>query len=149
MSLRLVPVDRDTAIDFIRRHHRHNEPSFQWKFGVGVEDASGELVGVAIAGRPVAKALDTGFTVEILRCCTDGARNASSRLYGALCRAAFALGYTKVITYTLAQEPGISLLAAGFENEAITKGGSWSRKRRPRVDKAPTCPKHRWAKEKP
>ena len=37
------------------------------------------LCGVAICGRPVARYLDDGLTLEILRCCTDGTYNACSK----------------------------------------------------------------------
>lgn len=60
------PVDPDAspladtireAKAFVRRHHRHNMPPLSWKFGVGLE-RDGELIGVAMAGRPVARPLD-------------------------------------------------------------------------------------------
>lgn len=146
--LKLVPLDFATARDFIRERHRHHCPTKSWKFGVGVVDASGELVGVAVAGRPVARGLDDGLTLEVTRCCTDGARNAPSRLYGAITRAAFALGYERVVTYTLASEAGASLRAAGFEDDGATKGGSWSCASRPREDRAPIEPKRRWLKKR-
>jgi hypothetical protein len=41
------------------------------KFAVGAS-VDGKLVGVAIAGRPVARRLDDGKTLEVLRVCTDG-----------------------------------------------------------------------------
>jgi hypothetical protein len=109
--LKLVPIDLADAKEYVWARHRHLGPSRGWKFGVAVENEAGELVGVAIAGRPVAGALDDGRTLEVTRCCTDGARNAPSKLYGAICRAAFALGYSKVVTYTLDEEPGTSLTA--------------------------------------
>jgi hypothetical protein len=70
-------------------------------------------------------------------------------LYGALSRAAFALSYRKVIAYTLGSEPGTSLIAAVFEQEATTRGGSWSRKGRPRSDDQPLEAKRRWARSRP
>lgn len=82
-------------------------------FACGVEE-NGELVGVAIASRPTQYKLDDGRTMEITRVCSDGTPNACSKLYAALCRAASAIGYERAITYTLAEEPGTSLRAAGF-----------------------------------
>ena len=56
-------------------------------------------------GRPVSRYLDDGLTLEVNRLCTTGAENACSMLYGAAARAARAMGYQKIITYTLDTEP--------------------------------------------
>lgn len=70
--------------------------------------------------------LDDGLTLEITRNCTDGTRNACSMLYGACCRAAKALGYKRVITYTLQSEPGTSLKASNWiKTEENAGGGVW------------------------
>ena len=61
-------------------------------------------MGVAICGRPVARRLDDGYTLEVNRLCTDGTPNACSILYAAAYRAARAMGYNKVITYILDTE---------------------------------------------
>jgi hypothetical protein len=114
VSLRIVPVDLQTANDFVRRLHRHSRPVVGHKFAVGVEDADGVLHGVAILGRPVARLLDDGKAAEITRLCTDGTRNACSMLYGAARRAARAMGHAPIYTYTLPDEGGASLRAAGF-----------------------------------
>ena len=106
----------------------------------------GKLVGIAQVGRPVARALDDGKTCEVIRLCTDGADNACSFLYARAARIAAAMGYEKIITYILEEEPGTSLKAAGWEKEAPVAGRSWSCKSRPREDHAPTCNKTRWAK---
>ena len=110
--LKIRPITLKQAKSFVREHHRHNKPPVGWKFGVGLVDASGTLVGVATAGRPVARAL--AGALEVNRTCTTGARNANSMLYGAIRRAGVALGYTKIYTYTQAEESGCSLRAAGF-----------------------------------
>ena len=112
--LRIVPCDLKTANEFVKQLHRHNKPVVGHKFSVAVADADGVLRGVAIIGRPVARLLDDGESVEITRMCTDGARNACSMLYGAARKAAKALGYKRVFTYTLPEEGGASLRAAGF-----------------------------------
>jgi hypothetical protein len=114
MTLTLVPVTQAQAKAFITAHHRHNKPSVGWKFGVGVATSDGELVGVAMVGRPVARSYDDGYTLEVNRTATDGHRNANSMLYGACTRATFALGYTRLITYTQHDETGASLRAAGW-----------------------------------
>jgi hypothetical protein len=92
----------------------------------------------------VARALDNGWTLEVTRCCTDSTPHAASMLYAAAWRAAKALGYTRLITYTLISEPGTSLKAAGWKTLYTTDGGSWNCPSRPRVDKAPTVQKHLW-----
>ena len=142
--LSLVPMALAEANEYVRLHHRHNVPVRGCKFCVGVVSEAGGLRGVAIAGRPVARSLDNGRTLEILRVCTDGTANAPSMLYGACRRAGKALGYTRIVTYTMEDEGGASLRAAGFQLDAKTKGGSWSCPSRPRTDKASTRPKFRW-----
>lgn len=143
MRLEVVPITIAEAQAFIEQHHRHSGVPAGAKFAVAV--AEGAVVhGVATCGRPVARMLQDGWTVEITRCCTDGTRNACSMLYGACRRAALALGYRRVITYTLATEHGASLRAAGFRVVADTRPQSWNRRTRPRVDHRPAQAKLRW-----
>ena len=115
-SLRIRPVTFADAKRFVIDHHRHNKPPVGHKFSVGVEQ-DGKLCGVAMAGRPVARALDDGKTLEVNRTCTDGTPNANSMLYGAVWRAAKAMGYERCVTYTQADETGASLRAAGWVRE--------------------------------
>jgi len=143
MALRLTPVTWPEATAFITEHHRHHTPPRGWKFGVAVTDGT-DVRGVITVGRPVARHLDDGVTLEVTRCCTDGARNAASMLYGAAWRAAKALGYQRLVTYTLDTEPGTTLRAAGWRLVGRTSGGSWDCPSRPRVDVNPTQPKLRW-----
>lgn len=151
-DLQLVPITFRQARAFVAAHHRHNDPPHHWKWGVGLQNGRG-LVGVAIASHPVARHQDDGFTIEISRVCTLGDENANSRLYGAVLRAAKALGYRRAITYTLPSESGASLKAVGFTMDAEQPGGSWSRPSRPRVTenlfgetKYELGPKYRWIK---
>lgn len=113
MTLRVVPVSFAEASTFVRLLHRHHAPPPGMKFALGVADGD-QLVGVAMCGRPVARHLDDGLTIEVNRTATDGTRNANSMLYGAAWRAAKALGYRRIITYTQAGESGSSLKAAGW-----------------------------------
>ena len=99
---------------------------------------------MAIVGRPTARMSDDGLTLEVVRVATDGTKNACSALYGACRRAVFALGYKKLITYTLPEEGGASLRGAGWKLIGEAGGGSWNRKDRPRVDKHPLQKKIRW-----
>lgn len=121
------------------------KPTAGHRWSIGVIDVGLTLRGVAIAGRPVARGLDDGMTLEILRVCTDGTPNACSALYGACRRIAKEFGHPKVITYTLDSESGISLRAAGWQSDGTIRGHSWNSPGRPRIDKAPTCDKQRWS----
>lgn len=134
-TLRLVPVDWETAQGFCRSWHRHHKrppPGHIFRTGVAADDL---LVGVAIVGRPVAQAFQDGFTLEVNRTVTDGYPNANSMLYGAAARAGFALGYRRIVTYTQQGESGASLRAAGWRviaERPARKG--WSSPSRPRED---------------
>jgi hypothetical protein len=143
MTLELQPITYEEACEFIRLHHRHHLPPQGWKFGIAVNDGA-KVVGVITVGRPVARMLDNGWTLEVTRCCTDGTRNAASMLYGAAWRAAKAMGYRRLITYTLVEEPGTSLKAAGWKAIGEIRGHSWNMPGRPRVDKHPTGQKTLW-----
>ena len=146
MPLNIVPVTLDEANEFVRQHHRHHSPVPGAKFCVAVANED-RIVGVAIVGRPVARRLDDGWTLEVNRTCTDGTKNANSMLYGACRRACFSLGYRKLITYTLPSESGVSLTAAGWKLIGEAGGGSWSRKDRQRVDTHPLQVKLKWEVE--
>jgi hypothetical protein len=110
VKLALAPITLREARAYVAANHRHHEAPAGGLFAIGVTD--GERVrGIAIVGRPVARMLQDDFTAEVTRLCTDGARNACSMLYGAAWRAARALGYRRLITYTLPSEGGASLRA--------------------------------------
>ena len=115
MPLSIVPVGWSEAQDFVRSFHRHNKPPIGHVFSVGVSDGA-ELVGVAICGRPVARMLDDGQTLEVTRCCVNESapKGACSFLYSRAWRAARALGWSRLITYTLQSEGGASLRGAGW-----------------------------------
>jgi hypothetical protein len=132
--LEIVPLSLKQAQGFVAQHHRHNKPPIGHKFSLGVM-VDGALVGVAVAGRPVARALDDGRTLEVTRTCTDGTPNANSKLYGAVTRAAKAMGYKRLVTYTQADETGASLRASGWKAQAaLAPRAGWSCASRPRND---------------
>lgn len=142
--LELVPVSISDARAFVGQVHRHHPPPVSGKFAIGVGSA-GEMVGVAIVGRPVSRMLDDGWTVEVTRVAVrDGFRNACSMLYGAAWRAARAMGFRRCVTYTLDSEAGTSLKAAGWKIVGEVRGRSWSCTSRPRVDRHPLQGKLRW-----
>lgn len=143
--LQVTPVTLREANAFIAEHHRHHRPVRGCRFCLAVASDS-RIVGVAIVGRPVSRVLDDGRTAEVTRTCTDGTTNANSMLYGACWRAAKAIGYARLITYTLPEESGASLRAAGYRLVGKAGGGSWSCPSRPRQDLHPTQVKWRWEK---
>jgi len=126
MSLAVHPITLREACQFIAAHHRHNKPPRGHKFSISARDGE-QLVGVATAGRPIARHFDDGLTLEVNRTCTDGTRNANSLLYGAIWRAAKAMGYRRCITYTQADESGASLRAAGWVRvKELEPRASWA-----------------------
>lgn len=134
--LRIVPVRFEDACGFVAMWHRHHQPPVGHKFSMGVVTPDDKLVGVAMVGRPVARHYDDGLTLEVNRSATDGTPNANSALYGAAWRAAKALGYCRLITYTQDGETGASLRGAGWRVVARrppTNG--WSVPSRPREDR--------------
>ena len=135
-QLRIVPITFEDACGFVAMWHRHHQPPVGHKFSIGVVDPDDRLVGVAMVGRPVARSFDDGLTLEVNRTATDGTPNANSALYGAAWRAAKALGYRRLITYTQASESGASLRGAGWRvvAERPARPG-WNMPSRPRDDR--------------
>lgn len=147
VRLRLSPISLEEANAYVTEHHRHHDPVTGHKYSIAIADGAGKVRGVAIVGRPVSRMADNGWTLEVNRCCTDGVANGCSMLYRAAWRAAKALGYKKLITYTLEEEGGSSLRGAGFKCIGYAGGGSWDRAERPRVDTHPTQQKLKWEME--
>src|SRR3990167_1526548 len=133
MTLELIPISFAEANAFVEQYRRHHKPVVGHKFSIAVSK-NGNVCGVVIVGRPVARMADNGWTLEVNRCCTDGTRNACSMLYQASWRAAKAMGYKKLITYTLPSEGGASLRGAGWKCLGQAGGGNWNTSSRPRVD---------------
>lgn len=140
MRLRLLPlVDLDAANAAVLHFHRHHDPIERHKFSLGVLDELGGVRGVAIVGTPAARMLDDDYTFEVRRLATDGTKNACSLLYAAALRMLAAGGARRALTYTLASEPGTSLVATGWylatpqlepaatREEATVKAASWCR----------------------
>lgn len=145
MALEIVPCSFAEANAFVRRHHRHHGEVAGCKFAIGVTlRGESEIRGVAIIGRPVARGLQDGWTLEVVRLATDGTRGACSALYAAAWRSVRAQGYRRLVTYILAAETGVSLRAAGWKEVAAVRGRSWHCQSRPRVDKVPMQDKIRY-----
>lgn len=147
--LHIIPCDLSEANAFVSQHHRHHGRVVGHKFSIACCTENEVIHGVAIVGRPVSRMLDDGWTLEVVRLATDGTPNGCSCLYGACRRAAFALGYRRLITYILDTESGVSLLAAGWRCIGTAGGGSWNCPSRPRIDKHPTQKKLRFEVESP
>ncbi|HTF68645.1 MAG TPA: XF1762 family protein [Edaphobacter sp.] len=143
--LQIIPISLRQANEYVRTHHRHHSVVQGNKFSVGARAAQ-EMVGVVIVGRPVARMLDDGMTVEVTRLCTNGAANACSFLYAAAAKISREMGYSRIVTYILASESGLSLKAAGWLRSVESSGGTWSRPSRPRKDSHPLEAKVRWEK---
>ena len=139
--MRLHPITVKAAKAWVRETHRHLPRVQGGLFAVAIADS--ELRGVAIAGNPARVRQGTGRIV-ITRVSTDGAENGCSMLYGAMCRAAKALGYREAWTYTLPDEPGTSLRAAGFQDMGLTKAEEWDRPSRARAAAVRPEAKRRW-----
>ena len=143
-TLTIVPTNLTDARAWVDRVHRHHKAPIGGLFAVAVARGR-EVVGVAIVGRPVSRHLDDGWTVEVTRVAAlDDQPNACSKLYAAAWRAARAMGYRKAITYTLQEESGTSVKAAGWTRIASVRGRSWDTPTRPRVDRYPLQGKLRW-----
>jgi len=140
-----VPCSIERAKAYVAELHRHHTPSTGARYAVAVADEEGAVRGVAMIGRPVARLLDDGWTLEVSRVATDGCPNACSALYGAALRLAKALGYACLITYTRVDEPGSSLRAAGWDNDGPIRARSWDMPGRRRVDKTEIIARQRWS----
>ena len=150
MALRIRPVTLKEANALVERLHRHHPPDRGHKWSVGVE-LDGELCGAAIVGRPKGRGLDrprdgARFTAEVTRLVTDGTPGACSALYGAAARCAEAMGYDHILTYIREDEPGTSLVAAGWKPETEVTARSWDCPSRRRTDTTERVPRVRYGK---
>jgi len=147
MGLRVVPLTLKDANRVVSALHRHHKPATGHRFSLGVIDSEGVVRGVAIVGRPVARMVDHTMVCEVSRVATDGTRNACSILLGAAARAAKAMGYAKIQTYTLPEEGGASLRGAGWTCEGDAGGGAWKHTDgKPRDRSQPMAVKSRWVR---
>lgn len=150
LSLHIVPLTLKQANEMVAALHRHHKPCVGHRFSIGCIDDAGGVHGAAICGRPVARGCDPYLTLEVSRLVTDGTPNACSVLYAASARVAKEMGFNKIQTYILQEEPGTSLKAAGWLPEGSTLGGDWNHstanKGTRRTDQ-PMTPKQRWARQ--
>lgn len=146
MALSAVPVYLKEANEFVKTLHRHSIPTVGCRFALGAQDDTGKLVGVAICGRPVARLADNGRTLEVLRVCTDGTKNACSFLYTRCRNIAKEMGYKSVITYTLKTESGDSLRAVGATvvGDVVNGSSDWTNRPGRKKQAVVKEPKFKW-----
>lgn len=159
--MKAIPIELKQANDFVDKLHRHHIAVHRDKYRIGCIADDGHLCGVIQVGRPVSRFLDDGKTLEVLRLCTDGERNACSFLYSKAAKIAKEMGYEKIITYILESEIGSSLKASGWSKDGDGfGGGTWDTPSRRRYNcigqlsmfpqkeqKYPTEKKQRWSKK--
>ncbi len=129
-----VPCSVTKAREVVEAWHRHHGPSTSGLMAAAVATEDGTVRGVALIGRPVARLLDDGWTLEVTRVATGIAR-----------RLAAALGYARLITYTRADEPGSSPRAAGLTDDGPIRARSWDMPGRRRTDKTEIVQRRRWS----
>lgn len=141
--MKIVPLTLREANDFVDKHHRHSARTSNdgGKYAIGLLHA-GELVGVAIVGRPVARLLQEDGAAELLRCCTcPGApKGAESKLNTRAKRIWQLMGGTRWHTYTLIRESRASIRGTFGPNRcepaAVVRGRRWDTPSRPRSARA-------------
>ena len=144
--LRAQPTSLRVANEYVERFHRHHKGVPNHRFSISAWRGT-NLVGVAIVRKPAARNTDGECVCEVARLCSDGSKNVCSFLYARAARAADAMGFSRIQTFILDCEPGLSLHASGWELDGTTPGGGWSRASRGRADAHPICPKHRYVKD--
>ena len=145
-NFRIIPLTLRELNELVAQHHRHHKPTQGHRFSLGVL-YDGRLVGGVSVGRPVARMIDAKQVAEVTRLVTDGTANACSLLYGAAARVAREMGFSRIQTYILESEPGISLQAAGWRFDGLTAGGQWKHTAGPRRTDQPICPKQGWVRD--
>jgi hypothetical protein len=144
--LEAKPIELKDANIYVQMLHRHHPPVYRDKFRIAAFDGT-KIVGVIQVARPVSRILDDGKTIEVVRLCTDGTKNACSFLYSRAARIAKEMGYDRIITYILENESGDSLKASGWKFGYLTKGHKWTCPSRPRKTLSPDCNKQLWKKD--
>ena len=113
-ALRVTPVTLGDARVFVERHHSHHHAPVGGLLAASVAEGD-RVCCVAVLSRPVARMLDArGDTAEVTRVASDGTRHAASMCLAAITRAALALGWRRLVSYTLLGEAGTSYRAAGW-----------------------------------
>jgi hypothetical protein len=150
-QLGLGDIGFGLARRFIDRHHAHCAAPLTWRFGQACWNGT-TMIGVVSVGNPVARALCSQGALEVNRLCIRRdipralAWNAASMLYGWSAREAERRGWSRIVTYTRADEDGGSLIAAGWTPEATVRGRGWHSGQRARTNCNAFIDKTRWGK---
>lgn len=150
-QLNLRDVTFAVARRFVRLHHRHCRPPVAWRFGKSVWNGP-TMIGVFMAGNPVAPGLCGRNTLEVNRLCVRRdvpralAWNGASKLLASAAREAERRGWSHIVTYTRSDESGVSLRASGWTQEAVVRGRGWHSGRRRRSNRNGFIDKVRWGK---
>lgn len=143
-ALHVRPMLVAPAREHVLKNHRRLPRLRGAMWAVGCYDGA-DLLGVALVGRPRARAADGLGRLELVRLSVvEGVPNACSMLYGACARAARAMGALDLWTYIHEDEPGTSLRAAGWIFDRMTRAEEWDRPSRARGKAADARPKARW-----
>jgi hypothetical protein len=121
VTLRVVPVTITDARKHIERHHSHHHAPVGGLLACAVAEGD-RVCCVAVLSRPVARMLDArGDVAEVTRVASDGTKHAASMCLAAVTRAALALGWRRLVSYTLLGEAGTSYRAAGWRCTGIVE----------------------------
>ncbi len=147
IMLIIFPCTLALANSYVEQFHRHHKPVIGHRFSIGCKDENDYLYGVAIVGRPIARAINQSMVVEVTRLCTNGTPNVCSKLYSTCAKIADAMGFWWIQTMILENESGISLKASGWQFDHHTHGGDWNcASRSGRRTDQPQCDKQVWIK---
>jgi hypothetical protein len=143
--MEIKPISLKSANEFVKKFHRHNgcTAGNGGKFAISLY-YNNEMIGVAIAGRPIARELNDDESLEILRVCVlEGYSNGCSMLYGRCAKIAKLMGYKKIYTYSLKTESQSSLKAIGAKPFPV-KGHSWNNRPNRQIQMISLLDKWRW-----
>lgn len=147
--MKIVPLTLKVANNFVEKWHRHSARTNNdgGKYAIGLEH-EGQLVGVAIVGRPTARLLQVEGAAELTRLCVsdDAPKGSGSKLYSRAKRIWQLMGGTTLHTYTLSKEGGASMRGAGMTVPAAkVQKQQWTRPSRARAERdIYEEPKVRW-----
>ena len=147
--LYVVSCSKEKASEFIFHVHRHHLPLDFGTYSLAVCTSDGTVHGVAIIGRTTTQhmklpGISNQWIQEVRRVATDGFPNACSALYGAAWRFVRELGYRALISYTLPEEGGSSLMALGWDLVEDVGGNPWAHRSKRGYDIHPVGKKLRW-----
>lgn len=139
-----VPMSQAEANRWVARTHSHLPPSRGSMFSVGVAGQDGVHCVAQVGVVRARMLMRSGRVAEVVRVASDRTANAASMALGAVVRACLALGFTRVVSYTMLGETGHSYRVSGWRPVSVSGGGEWSRKSRARPKAVQSQRKVRW-----